>query len=171
MQMTKIERNKCKALSHSLGLSAQFIAEWCENYGKTTTDIAIALGDSRGDFESVAAAIVGDPFNRAAYDIFGIGAEFWENSPTFAAFIGGDPLHYAGSDGTAAIARYTVKQGCGIGALSIWRADGEPIIAAGRSYPAGYVCGHGETAARNFYLNVIEHALPLPDELKENTDV
>lgn len=166
MEMSKIERNKYKALGHSLGLSAEFVAEWCNTFGKTTTDIAIALGDSRGDFESVAAAIIGAPFNRAAYDIFGIGAEFWEHSPTFAEFIAGDPLRYAGGDSTPLIARYKVQQGFVVGTVSIWRADGQPIVIQGRTYPAGYAWTHGETEARNFYMTAIKHVLPLSDELE-----
>lgn len=67
-------------------------------------------------------------------------------------FIGGEPLVYSGFDGVEYIARCEAHSSFP-SILRVWivRTDGESVVVGRRSYPAGYVVGHGEEVARNLH--------------------
>jgi hypothetical protein len=78
-------------------------------------------------------------------------------------FLTGEPLSYVGYDGVEYVASVTRHKQFPSGlTVSVARADGKPVTVAGRTYPAGYVVGHGEVTARNMHLNATRESAITP---------
>jgi hypothetical protein len=81
-----------------------------------------------------------------------------------AEFLAGSAITYTGFDDLAYVASFEGNKGAIIKSVVIRRADGSPVVARGKSYPAGYVAGHGESFARTAYYGIRDHEI----EGKEN---
>jgi DNA-binding transcriptional regulator YdaS (Cro superfamily) len=58
------------ATAHTLGFSPKYIADWCNEFKKTPTDIEINIDKYGKGF--VTAAMLGEPQNLAYLECFGV---------------------------------------------------------------------------------------------------